>query len=65
MTYDELKRLVDQFELKVANAWIYDTKIGYDDFYNPGKLNKADLLMNELHESKLALLAAIKELTDA
>lgn len=61
MNYDEIKLLVDEFERKVSSAWIYDTKLEFDECYNPKKLVKAEQLMDELSKSKVKLLAAIKE----
>ena len=60
---EDITTLINKFETAVQAAWIYDTKLGYDEFYNPSKLNKADLLFQECSMVKVQLLMAVKALT--
>lgn len=60
---EDITVLINKFETAVQNAWIYDTKLGYDEFYNPSKLNKSDLLFEECAMLKQQLLMAVKQLT--
>lgn len=60
---EDITVLINKFETAVQNAWIYDTKLGYDEFYNPSKLNKSDLLFEECAMLKQQLLMAVKQLS--
>lgn len=65
MANDEINALIDRFENAVQRAWIYDTKLGYDEYYDPSKLNKADKLFEDCAILKEQLLMAVKQLTEA
>jgi hypothetical protein len=58
-THEEINILINKFENAVQNAWIYDTKLEFDESYSPAKLNKADLLYEEAKAAKKALVDAV------
>lgn len=61
MTNDEIIALINKFENAVQRAWIYDTRIGYDEYYDPSKLNKSDQLFEECAFLKEQLIFAVTQ----
>lgn len=61
-TREEISTLINKFENAVISAWVYDTKLEFDENYNPSKLNKADLLYEEAKKAKQALADAVENL---
>jgi hypothetical protein len=63
-TREEINILINKFENAVQKAWVYDTKLEFDEYYNPSKLNKADLLYEEVNAAKKALVDAVGQLCE-
>jgi len=61
MTLDKIIALIVKFENAVQNAWIYDTKLEFDESYSPDKLNKADKLFEEYKFLREQLLVAVEQ----
>ena len=59
---DEIFQKLKKFESALIDAWVYDTKIGFDEEYNSKKLKISDQKFNEVEKIRKELLDLIVQL---